>query len=283
MKSFLKRLLGGKASLPPAEPPRDVAALLEPLSVPAVHVVKSSSRSRSHLGGRPNLPPGIPWPERKGKRLGFMSRLSLAEIQQAQVIDWLPATGALLFFYDLEEQPWGFDPADRGGAVVLYVDDLGEPPSIEGGAAPSISTVVPHQYVTFRSIRSCPSQRDEIDALKLSDEESDAVYEHLDAEFQGQPKHQVSGFPSPVQGDDMELECQLVTHGLYCGSSSGYEDARAASLRDGAKDWNLLFQFDSDDDLDVMWGDAGTLYYWIERHRARQGDFSNAWLILQCS
>jgi uncharacterized protein YwqG len=282
MKRFLDRLFGGKTPPPAAVPPRDVAALLEPLSVPAVHVVKSSIRSRSHLGGRPNLPPGTPWPERKGKRLGFMSRLSLAEIQQAQAIDWLPGTGALLFFYDLEEQPWGFDPADRGGAVVLYVDDLNEPPPVSDGEAPSISTVVPHQYVAFRSIRSCPFERDEVAALQLSDEESDAMCEHLDAAFQGQPKHQISGYPSPVQGDGMELECQLVTHGLYCGNSSGYEDARAASLRDGAKDWSLLFQFDSDDDLDVMWGDAGTLYYWVERRAARRGDFSNAWLILQC-
>ena len=30
------------------------------------------------------------------------------------------------------------------------------------------------------------------------------------------------------------------------------------------------------------WGDAGTIYYWVEEHRARAGDFSNTWLILQC-
>jgi len=106
--------------------------------------------------------------------------------------------------------------------------------------------------------------------------------ELIDAEFRGAPKHQVAGYPSPVQGDDMELECQLVTHGLYCGDPSGYQDPRAVSLRDGAKDWRLLFQFDSDDELDVMWGDAGTLYYWVEREAAARGDFSNAWLILQC-
>ena len=50
----------------------------------------------------------------------------------------------------------------------------------------------------------------------------------------------------------------------------------------GAKDWRLLLQMDSDDDLDVMWGDAGILYFWIQADEARRGDFSNAWMILQC-
>lgn len=42
-------------------------------------------------------------------------------------------------------------------------------------------------------------------------------------------------------------------------------------------------QVDSDDDLGVMWGDAGMLYFWVEESAARAGDFSNAWVILQCT
>ena len=64
--------------------------------------------------------------------------------------------------------------------------------------------------------------------------------------------------------------------------SSGYDDPRAKTLEAGAKDWRLLLQMDSDDDLDVMWGDAGILYFWIQADEARRGDFSNAWMILQC-
>jgi uncharacterized protein YwqG len=40
---------------------------------------------------------------------------------------------------------------------------------------------------------------------------------------------------------------------------------------------------DSDDDLGVMWGDLGTLYFWVQESAARKGDFSNVWLVLQCS
>lgn len=81
----------------------------------------------------------------------------------------------------------------------------------------------------------------------------------------------------------MELECQLVTNGLYCGDSSGYKDPRAESLKAGAANWKLLLQLVSDDDLGVMWGDSGTVYFWVEEQAASVGRFENTWLILQCS
>ena len=33
----------------------------------------------------------------------------------------LPTAGLLLFFYDTETQPWGFDPLDAPGSCVLFV------------------------------------------------------------------------------------------------------------------------------------------------------------------
>jgi uncharacterized protein YwqG len=93
----------------------------------------------------------------------------------------------------------------------------------------------------------------------------------------------VSGFPHPIQGDEMELECQLVSHGLYCGDSSGIpEPGRRRDFATGPKDWRLLLQIDSDDDLGVMWGDAGILYFWIREEDARAARFDQAWVVLQC-
>jgi uncharacterized protein YwqG len=80
----------------------------------------------------------------------------------------------------------------------------------------------------------------------------------------------------------MELECQLASNGVNCGSPEGYATPQAKQLEDGAQNWRLLFQMDSDDDLGVMWGDVGMLYFWIEEAAARRGDFSNVWLVLQC-
>ena len=80
----------------------------------------------------------------------------------------------------------------------------------------------------------------------------------------------------------MQVECQLVTNGLYCGDSTGYQDPRAKDLRDGAAEWRLLMQIDSQDEADMMWGDMGRLYYWIKHSDLLAHDWELSWLILQC-
>lgn len=279
MTNFFRRLFRPKRDDPP---PRDVAALTAPLAAPAAHVVKASSPSRSHFGGTPRLPAGMLWPTRNGKPLGFLARFSLEELHRAQPLDWLPATGALLFFYDLVDHTWGYDPKHRGSAVVLLAPDLDLPleqpaTTVERGAS------LRHWNVVFRGIQALPSwERQPVADLCLTDLESDLLIDLAESVFQGAPKHQVGGFPAPVQDDAMELECQLVSNGLYCGDSTGYKDPRAAQLRAGASDWRLLFQFDSDDELGIMWGDVGAVYFWIREEAARAGEFATTWLILQC-
>jgi uncharacterized protein YwqG len=280
MMDFFRRLFGWQD----ARAVRDVAALTAGVTVPAIRVAATRVPSRSHFGGSPNLPPDTPWPEKDGRRLGFLARISLEEMQSTEHIDWLPASGALLFFYDLEQQPWGFDPRDRGAAAVLLVPDLPQPIAQAGASAGDDALQIPFRNMAFERIEIIPGpERDAIRKLELSEKEIDVLFDLAERVFQGKPKHQLAGVPAPVQSDDMELECQLVTHGLYCGDPSGYDDPRAKTLAAGAASWKLLFQFDTDDDLGVMWGDCGMLYYWVESEAARTGDFRNAWLILQCS
>jgi uncharacterized protein YwqG len=80
----------------------------------------------------------------------------------------------------------------------------------------------------------------------------------------------------------MELECQLVSNGVYCGEPSEDDSPETRALEGGAKDWRLLLQVDSDDDLGVTWGDLGSLYFWIRESDARSGRFDNCWVVLQC-
>jgi uncharacterized protein YwqG len=80
----------------------------------------------------------------------------------------------------------------------------------------------------------------------------------------------------------MELDCQLASNGIYVGNPEGYQDPRRAELEAGAAEWKLLLQLDTDDDTGWMWGDTGTLYYWIRESDARRGDFSNVWFSYQC-
>jgi uncharacterized protein YwqG len=262
----------------------DLAAIAAALSRPALQLVRAESFARSHFGGTPDLPFDIEWPQWKGRPLSFLARLSMPEIQAALEIDWLPLEGALLFFYDLEEHPWGYDPADRGGAVVLYVP---EPADVDYTVPAQLADLelqtFPRRAIAFRRIDVLPSwQHPEVESLALDGDEFDAWLARSTAPFGGAPMHQVDGYPAPVQGDDMEFVCQLASHGVRIGDPAVRADPQTSALAQGASQWRLLFQFDSDEDLGVSWGDAGCIYYWVKQEEAREGNFSSSWLVLQC-
>ena len=233
----------------------------------------------SRLGGKPDGPPLADWPKRNGAPLAFLCQLDLSEIRRAGGPDWLPADGSLLFFYDADEQPWGFDPADRDGWRVIHVPS-GE---LKDEAPPR--PIFPEKRLSAHSSQSLPqanSDRIGVSLQELSDKEFDALFDASDEHYGRFPAHQVGGYASPIQGDDMELEAQLVSNGIYCGDPEGYQGPRAEDLKSGAEDWVLLLQLDSDDDVDMMWGDGGRLYFWIREQDARRADFGNVWLVLQC-
>lgn len=261
---------------------RDVKALTEGLKVPAVHLVKTIARAPSFIGGVPVLPENVPWPMRDGRRLGFIAQIDLAEVQATARIDWLPASGALLVFYDAAESPWGFDPQDRGSWVILHLRDVCPPGAISPSRSHEAERPLAQAYLSFRGIESYPRERASVSALSMSDEESDAYSELCDSQYGDEPKHQIAGFPAPVQDDFMELQCQLASNGVYCGEGRYMNDPATAELSKGAGDWRLLLQVDTDDDISSMWGDAGTLYFFVREQDARAADFSNVWLILQC-
>ena len=253
------------------------------LATPALHIVRSRDVGNSRIGGLPQVWEGFVWPTWKGRSLSFLAQLDLREVAGAGVPDWLPTEGILYFFYDQEQSTWGFDPVDRGSWRVFYVSS-GEC-SIEATAPADLDgqVIFPSSSVEFRRITTYPDwQRLKIDARDMSEVEFEQLAEMATVEFGDRPRHQMFGFPHPVQGDDMELECQLASNGVYCGTADGYNSSRARELEPGARDWRLLLQLDTDDDASMMWGDAGTLYFWVRENDARAGNFENVWMILQC-
>jgi uncharacterized protein YwqG len=74
----------------------------------------------SKLGGRPDLPPDMAWPERDGKPLGFLAQFNLAEVAPYDVEKALPPSGMLYFFYAFAAAPWGLYAEDRGKWIVQY-------------------------------------------------------------------------------------------------------------------------------------------------------------------
>lgn len=194
--------------------------------------------------------------------------------------DWLPAQGALFFFYDSEQSTWGFDPNDRGSWAVLYAaDGIADHVSIEPTDLNDEGRYAEISIGATADLSIPDPDRLGAGALDLSETDWNLI-EALRST--PSPTHQVGGYPRPVQNDGMELDCQLASNGLYLGNGDAYRSARAQELDDGKSDWRLLLQLDSDDDAEMMWGDVGTLYFWIREQDALTCDFSKVWMILQC-
>ncbi len=278
---MFSRLFGKKK---PSPPPRDLSALLRPYVVPALHLCRSDRPTRSFFGGTPTLPEDVTWPTRNGSPLDFLGCIFLEELHRTQPVDWLPASGSLLFFYDIDDQPWGYDPEHRSGWCVMHLPGLvNSEPERDDERKSNGDNTLPLTRVAFHKMDSYPMfERPCVEALNLTDKETDNLGELSDQQYGENPHHQMIGFPTPIQGDSMELECEMASNGLSDGDLSGYEDPRVKALEATAHEWKLLLQFDSDDDLGVMWGDCGMLYFWIREEDAKAGRFDKTWLALQC-
>ncbi|HUT57663.1 MAG TPA: YwqG family protein [Phycisphaerae bacterium] len=284
--SFLRRLFGrSKRSTQGERGVEEHLDYLKTLRRPAIALSPSVEKPLSRIGGLPSLPESVPWPEWKGAPLAFLCQVDLSEIPEGFDRHGLPRSGMLYFFYNQEQETWGFDPNDKGSWQVVCTTTPATdnaPRSVPKGL--SKDYVYTEKPVALTFVETYPDWQDErVAVLNLSDKQGNEYAYLCSAVFQGRPAHHLFGHPSPVQGNDMDLECQLASHGLYCGDASGYSDQRAKELEPGRREWVLLLQLDSDDDAGMMWGDCGMLYFWIRREDLNERRFANCWMILQCS
>jgi uncharacterized protein YwqG len=248
----------------------------------------------SHLGGAPDLPAGTAWPAWQGRSLSFLAQLNLADLAAFEAAP-LPPTGLLSFFYDALEQPWGFDPADRGRAIVLYhtADTILMPQPLPADLSGTEYTAFPVVPLAFAAELTLPDTREQ-DVGIAEDELTEAQREAFwDLEHRhGDGTSRVLGNPDVIQGT-MRDQCALVSRGINTGSAKLQEATRqalemseeevAALVQQAPKEWLLLLQLDSHEtEANMMWGDMGRLYFWIPRAALVARDFTQVWQVLQC-
>ncbi|WCM42671.1 DUF1963 domain-containing protein [Flavobacterium sp. CBA20B-1] len=237
---------------------------------------------KSKIGGCPDLPNVTSWFEYQQKPMSFLAQINLSEVTELDLDQKLPKKGMLYFFYDADQEVWGFDPKDKEGAKVFFYD--GDFSALERKQKPKNLD----EYSFFNScslsfkstIDMLDYQSDLLDNMVLEDDE-ETNYENLMEELYQDEVFKLLGHSNNVQGG-MELECELVTNGINCGSPVGYQSSKSKELEKNIQDWNLLFQMDSSDDVGTMWGDCGRIYFWIKDNDLAVKNFDNAWAILQC-
>jgi uncharacterized protein YwqG len=216
--------------------------------------------------------------------LSFIGQVQLDEVPEPGLVG-LPGNGRLLFFYDVLNSPGSYDPAARRSGQVVYVPDGAgvvrrAPEGLDGSAVFQTASMI---FETEWTLPDDP-RVEGIELNPWAEDEGGAAYAKLIGEIYGEGSvvHRMGGNAQPIQ-NDMRLEAQLVTNGIWCGDQRGYQDPRRAALEAGAADWQLLLQVDTDEDgPGWMWGDAGRLYFWIRQQDLRELDFERVWCSEQC-
>jgi uncharacterized protein YwqG len=259
-----------------------LAAAIQAGSRPSLRLTagKPSAQPVSRLGGRPNLPKDIPWPVwQEEQPLSFIAQLDLATLPAVRGVP-LPKSGSLFFFYDADEQPWGFDPKDKGCAQVIYV------PSSLAANRPRAPHRDLDEEVRFKGIALAATPETSLPGLNSSiHREYQATEEEFKAYFNlvdplSKHAHRIGGNANEIQGG-LGLEAQLVSNGIYCGGPDGYKEGCRRGLDAGAADWLLLLQVDSEERAGMAWGDGGRIYFMIRKDDLRRRRFQDVHLTLQ--
>ncbi|MCX5297948.1 YwqG family protein [Streptomyces sp. NBC_00193] len=240
------------------------------------------------LGGLPALPIASQWPAWEGHGpLSFIASIDCARLPKASLDIDLPEAGTLLFFYfdgqldDGEALVLAEDRASWAGARVLHV---AADEKVAEREAPAGLKPYPAVQLTARAQMTAtepwhPRVRDAFaPGAPLGNRYDHPVcaQDFLDAlwEFGGEVGHQIGGHAHSVQ-NPVEIE---VAEAVLDGEVP-WHDPRLSEETDN---WVLLAQFDSEDTADMMWGDAGVLYWLIRPQDLAERRFERAMFTWQC-
>lgn len=231
----------------------------------------------SRFGGIPDLPDGFEWPVYRKRPLAFLGQIDLSAVPRVKR-SALPRSGTLAFFYEVHSMLWGFDPKDRGCARVAYF----------APTTPLVRTMPPAKTTVWNPCELVFTLRvdlvDSGDLLfqsiepALGESQLETYWKVLDAQAP-RAYHHLLGHPQLLQ-NDMRLECQLATNGVYIGGARKALRKRASRA---AADWELLLQLDENERVGWEWGTSGRIYFWIRKQDLAARRFEKAWLILQCT
>ncbi|MBI1279377.1 MAG: DUF1963 domain-containing protein [Anaerolineaceae bacterium] len=231
------------------------------------------------MGGNPDLPKGFVWPKYKEFPLTFISQFRLSEVTPYDINRELPRTGMLYFFYEASGV-YGGSREDQEARQVVFIDDETTPlirhihPKQSGAIFPI--EALPACKVILEQTVNTPHYEQGWEHLRtVWDKKQENLYWHIMYRWEPHPNNHLLGTPYQIQ-NDMRLECVKESKILE------WQATHTPEVIEEAKDWQLLFQIDCDNNLKVEWGDAGMVYFWIRKQDLQNKIFDKTWAIMQC-
>lgn len=296
---------------------------VERLLLPSIRLIAQASDDAqipvgaSKLGGLPDLPADIAWPQcksmspdetyfidvqRQGGPLWFLLQVNLADTASMDSEAALPNTGMLYFFAALWKDGFPMDGITPDCWKVIYYD--GKPSLLRRTPVPAIpeglrNALELESYLSAEfQIKPCAFEFEQFYALPrtaignigLNDLETEAVQSTLYDLTRGksrEPSHLLLGKAQEVQYD-MEGLCESSQpenrhtweewHIMSSAEQRQYEVDMDAK---GKENWRLLFQVDTDPDIGLEWQAYGRGYFWIRKEDLAARNFDRVCLVTQ--
>ena len=230
----------------------------------------------SKFGGYPYFPKSLQYPHNpQGQPLTLLTQLNFSEIA---TLKGFPTKGILQFYIDSHHDLYGFnedDMTDQSHFRIIYFEEIEQNetalitdfsflPNLDDLETflPFIGSFALSFEQKKEPISGCDYQlekliEDFVDNQAEALDYCDLLDDYLD--FYDGEDHKIGGYPFFTQ-DDPRLQ-----------------------LTDTIEPYQLLFQMISDDEADIMWGDAGVGNFFIQPSALETLDFSRVIYYYDCA
>lgn len=235
---------------------------------------------RSTTGGLPARELDFEWPQNQDRSLSLLATIYLAELPG--ILDWLPAEGLLLFFFDFESEAWEGDEGEFEGWRVIWHKE--EPVSGECYDKPENldpGYVIQQRPLSFKEVVTLPFDDHPLfEDVELSEEEQEAWEERFDDDEQWEEfdTGHIGGYSDSSNGALYAFGCRELIDG---GDPDRAYRASLEEVQEVESEMCLLLEYEMEerDDDEAPEIDSGRNFsFWAKMEDVLRHDFSRVWL-----
>lgn len=220
----------------------------------------------SKIGGTPYWPANMEYPlDSEGKSMRLLAQINFSEVPQ---LDEYPDSGILQFFIKAEDDVCGMDfdnLISQKGSRVIYHDSIDVESMVSDFEQYNIA-----QHEWFPALHECKL---EFSLLEEAVPQEDYKF----VSYFGDESYQL------FSSDECEEYYNKFSSTGHKIGGYAYFTQGDPRMDDEYKEYEyLLFQLDSDDSIEMMWGDVGVANFFITKEDLRRRDFSKVLYTWDC-